>query len=296
MCSRDGPPELQSWFDGYVMQRYGGRECKQAFKGWKMLSESVYENTRRRSETMMDIPVSRPGLDSKEAFWGLKPQVWYNPNKVIEAWKCLLECTPLLSSLSSFRYDLVDVGRQVLSKLATKYWKQITSAYHKKDHGALREAGDRLLDLLDDLDLLLSTHEGFLFGPLLQEARSHGGSLMEKQLMEWNLKLQVTIWGESPTGDTELSDYANRQLSGLMSSYYRERWRKWIERLKTDLELNRVYTREEFLQEVNQFTHDWISNRQLDDFQTSPRNDCIEISQRLYQKYRDVAWILEMTI
>eukprot|EP00210_Caulerpa_lentillifera_P008452 g8064.t1 len=286
---RETAPELRKWFDAYVLQRYGGKECKGVFKGWKMLSESVYENTGHRCETVMDIPVSRPGLDSKEDFWGLKPQLWYNPNKVIEAWKCFLDCTTVLGSLSSFQYDLIDISRQVLSKLATKYWKQIVSLYIKKDLGGLVESGDKLLVLLEDMDRLLSTHKGFLFGPLLLEARNYGDSELEKDLMERNLKLQVTIWGESPSGDTELSDYANRELSGLMMTFYRERWKLWIERLKKDLEFDQEYNSKEFRDDIINFAYDWISKPHKDVFGTSPIENRSEISREIYQKYKNEA-------
>lgn len=80
-----------------------------------------------------------------------------------------------------------------------------------------------MLSLFDDLDDLLSTHEGFLLAPALHAARSWGTTNEERVLMEKNLKLQITVWGESPSGDTELSDYANKEWSGLVRSFYKER-------------------------------------------------------------------------
>lgn len=84
--------------------------------------------------------------------------------------------------------------------------------------------GERLLALLEDLDRLVSTHEGFLLGSALMEARQWGTDAEEMIFMERNLKLQLTLWGKSPSGDTELSDYANKQWSGLIHSFYRERF------------------------------------------------------------------------
>jgi len=79
------------------------------------------------------------------------------------------------------------------------------------------------LELLADIDKLLSTHEGFLLGPWLKEARNWGSNEEEKRLLERNLKRQITIWGQSSSGDTELSDYANRQWSGPVRTFYKER-------------------------------------------------------------------------
>lgn len=50
----------------------------------QLLRASVYDNTSRRHETVMDIPTSRPGLSRKEVkWWGLKPQMWYDANQVL---------------------------------------------------------------------------------------------------------------------------------------------------------------------------------------------------------------------
>lgn len=39
--------------------------------------------------------------------------------------------------MSSYEYDLIDIGRQVLSKLATKYWKRTIIAYKNQELNAL---------------------------------------------------------------------------------------------------------------------------------------------------------------
>ena len=65
---------------------------------------------------------------------------------------------------------------------------------------------------------------GFLLGPRLAEARAAGHTSVEKDLYEWNLRTQLTVWGTSPKGGSEVEDYANREWAGLISSYYRPRW------------------------------------------------------------------------
>ena len=52
---------------------------------------------------------------------------------MIEAWEEMLHCRKVFAGISSAEYDLVDIGRQVLSKLATKFWKNIEAAYREKD-------------------------------------------------------------------------------------------------------------------------------------------------------------------
>ena len=55
-----------------------------------------------------------------------------NASSIVEAWRWLLaaaEANPaLISSVSSFRYDLVDVGRQVLMDLFPQMYSPLVSA------------------------------------------------------------------------------------------------------------------------------------------------------------------------
>ena len=77
---------------------------------------------------------------------------------MIEAWRLLLQCTPQLQHLQTFVYDLVDVGRQVLSKHATPMWQRVVAAYRAGDSAGLVSNGRELLGLLDDMEELLSSN------------------------------------------------------------------------------------------------------------------------------------------
>ena len=48
-------------------------------------------------------------------------------------------------------------------------------------------------------------------------ARAWGQTAEEKNLMEFNARNLVTLWG--PRG--EIADYASKQWSGLIADYYR---------------------------------------------------------------------------
>eukprot|EP00803_Ostreobium_quekettii_P000116 evm.model.scf_2738.1 EVM.evm.TU.scf_2738.1 scf_2738:3553-15483(-) len=284
MAFRDYRPDLNDWFSQYALMRYGGRSCPDASKSWQLLLTSVYQNTSRRADVVMDIPTSRPGLSRKEVkWWGLKPQMWYDPAKVVEAWRLLINCEKQLAASSAFQYDLVDVGRQVLSKLATTYWNAVTDAYANGDALGLQKRGSDLLLLLFDMDTLVSSHEGFLLGPWLESAREWGKSDQEVALLEWNARMQITMWGKSTSGITELCDYANREWGGLIGSFYRERWRIWLQRLAEDLLHNRPYDAKAWASEVLSFTEQWAMGTQR--FSVHPKGDSMSISTALYTKY-----------
>ncbi|KAF9159304.1 hypothetical protein DFQ26_006721, partial [Actinomortierella ambigua] len=81
--------------------------------------------------------------------------------------------TKLPLSVSSFRYDLIDVTREVLlGTLLPALQQQLVSAYQAKDASRVRFLGDTLLNVLDDTDRILSTHSHFMLGPWLVDARA----------------------------------------------------------------------------------------------------------------------------
>lgn len=80
-------------------------------------------------------------------------------------------------------------------------------------------------------------------------------------LYEWNMRTQLTIWGTSAiAGDSEVSDYANKEWSGLLSSFYLPRWRAWLARLEADLMLGRQYDAAAWRLEVLMMTYRWINH------------------------------------
>ena len=77
---------------------------------------------------------------------------------MVAAWRLLLACAPQLQLRETFRYDLVDVGRQVLSKHATSLWQRAVQAYEDGNAGQLLQHGQALLELMDAMDELLSSN------------------------------------------------------------------------------------------------------------------------------------------
>jgi hypothetical protein len=342
------PGGLGSWFRDYATRRYAAagalpQSTVAALQGaWQLLARSVYSCRDGLHNTVCDIPTSRPGLSRAEIMgWGLAPHLWYDVGDVRAAWELLLQAgaaaPALQDSSSAFVYDLLDVSRELLSKIAGRFWADAVTAYRAGSREELHTAGQSLTALLADLDKLLGCHHGFMLGPVLQRARAFAadaaagagtgvvdaddamavdseldalgadnkrslesaepllkhnssGSLSssdtaEQQLQqavgssvglalpgatqqeqdlariyEWNLRTQLTIWGTSAAaGDSEVSDYANKEWNGLISSFYLPRWQAWLSRLESDHEQARAYDAPAFRLEVLMMTYRWIA-------------------------------------
>lgn len=355
------PGGLGSWFRDYGTRRYAAAgplpdAAAAALQGaWQLLARSVYSCRDGLHNTVCDIPTSRPGLGRAEIMgWGLAPHLWYDVGDVRAAWELLLQAgtaAPALAQHSSaFVYDLVDVTRELLSKVAGRFWSDAVTAYRAGSREQLRAAGQSLTSLLSDMDSLLGCHQGFMLGPVLQRARQYaaadtaagtaggaaaadstdvdmadadtalaaaGWSVASKRSLEsaapsskgggtsssssslassdtaeqlllaaesdmvlvlpeavteqqqreelarfyeWNLRTQLTIWGTSAAaGDSEVSDYANKEWASLISTFYLPRWQAWLSRLETDLEQGRAYDAPAWRLEVLLMTYRWIA-------------------------------------
>lgn len=301
----DAMADFGGWFKHYALRRYGGAgllgpdATAAVIRAWSLLSHSVYSCNDRIHNTVTDIPTSRPGLSSTEIMgWGLRPHLWYNVNDVRLAWESLLTaaacCPALVSNSSSFCYDLLDVSRELMSKMAGRFWGDVVEAYRAGDLPRVRAAGGFLKGLLTDMDTMLGSHKGFMLGPQIARARACAGAGCDNEglksalaaLYEWNLRTQVTIWGTSmAAGDSEVSDYANKEWNGLISSFYLPRWSAWLDRLEQDLLMGRAYDAQAWRLDCLRFTYQWVARGDGDSFATAPQGNCVALSRHAYEKY-----------
>lgn len=69
------------------------------------------------------------------------------------------------------RYDLVDLTRQVLSKLANKVFLDAMVAFQKRDVKSFSLYTQNFLQLIKDIDVLLASDDNFLLGTWLESAK-----------------------------------------------------------------------------------------------------------------------------
>jgi hypothetical protein len=69
------------------------------------------------------------------------------------------------------RYDLVDLTRQVLSKLANQVYIKAVTSFQEKNIDDLHLNSHKFLQLIKDIDLLLASDDNFLLGTWLESAK-----------------------------------------------------------------------------------------------------------------------------
>jgi alpha-N-acetylglucosaminidase len=206
-------------------------------------------------------------------------QANYKTEELARAWGSLLAAAPQTAASDGYQYDLVDVGREVLARLASDYQQHIISAYREKDAAALKQYGRKMLGLIQDMDRLTGTRRELLLGNWLAEARAWGQSTGECDLCERNARELLTIW----TSAYNISDYANRQWNGLLGDYYHHRWKLWLAALQESLQSGVPIDEAAARQKIHDWEIQWT--RKQNSFSAKPSGNSISISAELFKKY-----------
>lgn len=285
---------LQGWLAAYAERRYGAKSAA-AEKAWMYLLEGPYRRGTNGTERS-SIVAARPALDVKKSGPNAGLGIPYEPMLVIQAQAQLLKDADRLAVSKPYRFDIVDVQRQMMTNLGQLVHKKAAEAFVAKDRAAFTLHSRRFLELLSDMDELLYTRSEYSFDKWLTEARSWGETKEEKDLMERDATSLVTIWGAD--GDPRIFDYSWREWAGLINGYYLPRWQKFYTMLQGHLDagtgyqeegLPLAYGREDF--RANDFYNqlaDWeLAYVVQTDKARTPvtRGDELVITRRLFDKY-----------
>ncbi|MDC1106555.1 alpha-N-acetylglucosaminidase [Prolixibacteraceae bacterium] len=273
--------DIDQWIQSYVESRYGSIS-EQTHKAWDILLHSIYSCPRDKGAEGCpeNILCARPRqkLD-RVSSWG-SSSIFYDPQKLINAIDLLLKESKHLHTLDTYQYDVVDHVRQLMAIKAQKLHQSLEHAFHEKDIAKVERSGNEILQLILDEEKLLKTRKEFLSGIWIQQARDMVEKPEDKDLMEWNARVQITSWGNRHAANQGgLRDYAHKEWVGLLSQLYYPRWEKYIHR------------KIEVLKGKKPAEIDWF---QLEDHWsrshmktiTSPKGDAVNIAIEMFNKHR----------
>ena len=161
--------------------------------------------------------------------------------------------------------------------------KKINQAYIDKDSVEMNQQITLFLNILNDLDRLLATQPEFLLGKWLSDARQFGKDTPSKAYYEKNARVIITTWGNE---GNEIIDYASRDLSGLISSYYKARWELFFKTLNKNLQENIPLDLAQSDREMAAFEWAW-TNENLE-FRNTPQGDPVKIVREIYATYSPI--------
>ncbi|MFI7229530.1 alpha-N-acetylglucosaminidase TIM-barrel domain-containing protein [Nonomuraea angiospora] len=228
---QDGPADMRQWFDEYATARYGGDD-PHAKAAWRILLDTVYSwPAGADSRHVTGLYDDEPGLANTGY------PLPYDIAAFDKALDELLQVDRRLRGSGAYRYDLVDVARQVLANHSRLQLPQIRAAYRARDLDRFERLTGQWTDRIRLMDRLLGTDENFLLGAWQKEARRQAATPAEAATLDYNLKSLVTLWA----GGARLQDYARREMNGLVGQYYAKRWQLFFDSLKAALRSGKDY-------------------------------------------------------
>lgn len=232
---------ITSWLRDYAKRRYGGHS-KQAEVAWQLLLKGPYAPGTNGTERS-SILAARPALNVKKSGPNAGLGIPYPPLSLWQAQQLLLLETPKHFARSdAYRFDVVDLQRQILSNLGQAIHQQARQAFQQQNLQDFKLHSGRFLELMDDVDELLRTREEYSFDKWIADARSHGKTPQEKDQLERDATTLVTIWG--PDEVPIIFDYSWREWSGLIAGFYKPRWAFFYQAMADSLAKGKPYTEE----------------------------------------------------
>ena len=272
---RGDVPELRPWLHDYVKSRYGSRPVA-ADEAWQIILATAYHSV----SGVGSVICARPSLKDITSGEAQVAPPGYDNRHLARAWQKLLSCADQLGGVDTYRYDLVDVGRQVLANLALQFRQEAVTAYEQKDRQALADASARLLQMIRDLDELAATRQELLLGKWLADAKRWSTNDEERQLYEWNARTIITLWGPR---ESLLHEYAHKQWSGLLTGFYLPRWERFFQALDAALAERKPFDANAYENAIRDWEVQWT--HQTDLYPATPSADAVAVSRRLWEKY-----------
>jgi len=272
MAWRHEGVDVDSWVKRYAQYRYGQFNVD-IEHAWRLLVESVYAEPVSYGLSFASIITSHPTLRSSRS-------VHYDNVRLGRAWESLLRASDELKAVDTYRFDLVNTARQVLSNHATDLQHRIVKAHNEKDALAFEQAAEHFLQLMLDMDELLATREEFLLGKTLEDAKRWGTTPEEKAILEWNARRVLTLWGT-----TKINDYARKEWSGMISGYYHPRWKWYLDEIGKALEAGKPFDSSKFNHDLRKWMVAWSDAK--DCYPTKAKGDSVAVAKRLWDKYGD---------
>ena len=262
--------ELDQWVRSYVEARYGVADAD-AVAAWKILVDTAYQvGDSRRADSVLN---AQPDLNATTAAQREPRRLPYDPALIEQALGHLLRASERLGRLDTFRYDLVDVARQVIVNRGREVLPEVRTAYDAGDLLQFRRTSREFLDLLRLEEKLLSTRPEFLFGTWVDDAGSWGTTATERRTLTRSAKRLLTIWAETRSGFENLKEYANRDWAGLVGGYYQPRWELYFDRLREALRTGSSPEPVDWFAYGEEFVRDDST-----DFATRPTGDSVDAS------------------
>lgn len=265
----------QDWIRTWSLCR-GGKVNEKVNSAWQKLHEDIYTKPALCGQAVLIN--ARPQLEGVQG-WNTHPEYHYDNDVLWRIWEELLSAGDIDNAL--FKFDVINVGRQVLGNLFSDFRDRFTECYKKHDILGAEKMAAQMDQLIADSDRLLSCSIELNMGKWIRDAREFGTTEQEKRYYEENARCIVSVWGQK---GTQLNDYANRGWAGLTRSFYRERWSRFTTAVISAMKSGRQFSQDDYQKDIIEFEYQWTL--QHEDFPLVSGENPFNVASELSEKYR----------
>jgi alpha-N-acetylglucosaminidase len=298
---RQTSPDVDHWVSNWVVRRYG-KDSPYLQQAWSLLKSTVYSISYDYDTTEHFCELEKtPELQVPS---GVVPHSAVFP-QVLRLFVIAGLRKEVDTTLSTYRYDLVDVARQALCVLYTdlintsgaEYVNAASNASStSRQTDAVLATIKAMAVMVQDLDDVLATDINFLLGTWLHDARlwarKPNGTDVSVNLQKFARDLDsdarnlVTQWGYYHSG---VEDYASKNgWAGLVKDYYGGRWQLFNEFLQQSVDNN--YSPIDWTGQYNSalesFENGWVSNQDNITYSDQPSGkDTLQLALSIADTY-----------
>ena len=271
--------DKDEWLKNYTVARYGKAD-KAGQDAWLLLSNTIYNCPAKNTQqgTHESVFCGRPDYDVYQVSSWSEMEPYYKPEDIIRAAGIMLSAADRFKGNNNFEYDLIDIVRQAVAEKGRLVYPIMIDAYKAGEKELFAASSQRFLDLILLQDKLLAARPEFKVGTWIEKARNLGTTPEEKDLYEWNARVQVTTWGNRVAADEGgLRDYAHKEWNGLLRDFYYNRWKVWIDRQKAQLNGAPVKA-------IDFYAIEEPWTKQTNPYSSQAEGDVIEVAKEVYAK------------
>ncbi|MET6999230.1 alpha-N-acetylglucosaminidase [Chitinophaga defluvii] len=220
---------VSEWIKSYTRYRYG-KDIPEIQAAWQVFFKTIYTTVAVTKDLGPSESVfcARPAMGLKTvSTWGVRERP-YDMAEFEAAVKVFAGAAAALKGSKTYEADLVDFTRQVLANRGEQVYDQMTIAFNEKNATAFDQYARQFMQMMEQQEKLLSCNPHFTLNTWLNAAYNMGNNMADKAYLIKNARIQVTYWGPDDPA-TELHEYACKEWSGMMQSYYIPRWKMFFE-------------------------------------------------------------------